>query len=248
MPKSLANRKKRKVSPAKPASLVKEVYDFLLREIISGAIAPGSYLSEVSLVERFHASRTPIREALIHLYKEGLLQKGPFKGYVVASMSLDSIRELFELRLLLEPAAARLAARNPARKIIEQLEQAHVRMQHAAEANVRSFQDFLDLSEMDSHFHNSIAEASGNKKMAKVIAEIMHHFERFHSNCYQNSPWVSSTLSEHKNLLKAIASGDPAQAEQLMLLHIRNAIERAKELSLGMLSDPAVEIRHLPRV
>jgi len=248
MPKSLANRRKRKVSPVKPGSLVKEVYNFLLREIISGAIAPGSYLSEVSLVERFHASRTPIREALIHLYKEGLLQKGPFKGYVVASMSLDSIRELFELRLLLEPAAARLAARNPgARKIIEQLEQAHVRMQRA-EAQVRSFQDFLSLSEMDTHFHKSIAEASGNKKMAKVISEIMNQFERFHSNCYQNSPWVSSTLSEHKNLLKAIGSGDPAKAEQLMLLHIRNAIERAKELSLGMLGDPEVELRHVPRV
>jgi len=248
MPKSLANRQKRKASPAKPASLVKEVYDFLLREIISGAIAPGSYLSEVSLVERFNASRTPIREALIHLYKEGLLQKGPFKGYLVASMSLDSIRELFELRLLLEPAAARLAARNPgARKIVERLQQVHTQMQHA-EAQVRSFQDFLDLSEMDSQFHKSIAEASGNKKLAKVIAEIMNQFERFHSNCYRSSPWVSSTLSEHKNLLKAIEAGDPGQAEQLMLLHIRNAIERAKELSLGMLSDPGVEVRQLHRV
>ena len=241
-------RAKRRISGTRPASRVNEIYNLLLREIISGAIAPGSYLSEVSLVERLNASRTPIREALIHLFKEGLLQKGPFKGYVVASMSLDTIRELFELRLLLEPAAARLAARNPsARQIIQQLEETHLSMQQAKD-RARTFQDFLEVSEMDSHFHKSIAEASGNKKMAKVISEIMNQFERFHSNCYQSSPWVSSTLAEHKSVLKAIRTGDPNEAERLMLLHIRKAIDRAKELSLGMLNDPEVELRNLPRV
>jgi DNA-binding GntR family transcriptional regulator len=248
MARNINHRDRRKVSPSKRVSLVKEVYDSLLREIISGAVAPGSYLSEANLVEQFNASRTPIREALIHLHKEGLLQKGPYKGYFVTSMSLDSVRELFELRLLLEPAAARLAARNPdARKIMERLQQAHTQMQRA-DAHVRSFEDSLNLNKIDTTFHKSIAEASGNKKLANIIGEIMNQFERFHRTCFQKRPLFSDTLSEHTNLLEAILCGDPTQAEQLMLVHIHNSIERAKEWSLGMLGHPGAEIGHPPRV
>jgi Bacterial regulatory proteins, gntR family len=60
----------------------------------AGKLHPGEYLSEFVLLERFHGSRTPIRETLIHLYKEGLLQKGRFKGYVTAEMSIETLKEL----------------------------------------------------------------------------------------------------------------------------------------------------------
>src|SRR5206468_8654423 len=103
---------------------VNGVYERLRREILSGVIPPGEFLLEENLAERFKISRTPLREAFIHLYRDGLLQKGPYKGYVVTGVTLATYRGGFQLRLLLEPAAAKLAAQNPnAAPFLEQAEQ-----------------------------------------------------------------------------------------------------------------------------
>jgi DNA-binding GntR family transcriptional regulator len=71
---------------------VNGVYDRLRREILSGVIPPGEFLLEEDLAERFEISRTPLREAFIHLYRDGLLQKGPYKGYVVTEVTLATYR------------------------------------------------------------------------------------------------------------------------------------------------------------
>ena len=222
-------------APDKSSLLPKEIYECLLREIITGVMAPGQYLSEVNLTQRFQASRTPVREALIHLHKEALLQKGPFKGYVVAEMSLGSIREIFQLRLLLEPAAAKRAARNSTGyTVIKKIQTLQQRMQEVIGLS-NGYQQFLQISELDCDFHKAIGEASGNRRLAKLIAEIMNQIRRFQCGCYQNRPWLSDTFEEHTTILDAIKFPDPPKAEHLMLQHIRQSITRTKELSLGAL-------------
>jgi DNA-binding GntR family transcriptional regulator len=221
----------------KPASLVEEIYEILMAEIITGELHPGEFLSELTLLERFRASRTPIREALIHLYKEGLLQKGRFKGYVIAEMSIETVRELYQLRLLLEPAAAKLAARNPqARHHCENLNQIHARMQEQV-SEVIKVEDILELSELDANFHKSIGEASGNKKLAKFIAEIMNQVRRVYCGCYQNKEWDMKTLQEHKVILDAVKVHDHRKAERHMFQHLKMAFGRAKEISMGTFGD-----------
>src|SRR2546426_85536 len=91
----------------------KKVYETMLRRIIIGEIAPGEILTELELANQFSTSRTPIREACIHLLKEGFLRAAPRRGYVVTELSLDDIRELYQLRLMLEPPAAKFAAEAP---------------------------------------------------------------------------------------------------------------------------------------
>ena len=82
----------------------------MLRRIIVGEIAPGEVLTELDLANQFGTSRTPVREACIHLLKEGLLRTAPRRGYIVTELSLDDIRELYQLRLMLELPAAEFAA------------------------------------------------------------------------------------------------------------------------------------------
>jgi len=229
-------------APDKSSLLSQEIYECLLREIIAGVMAPGQYLSEVNLSQRFQASRTPVREALIHLHKEALLEKGPFnskdfKGYVVAEMSLESIRELFQLRLLLEPAAAKLAARNSrAEEVLKKIQALQEEMQEAVESS-NGYQQFLQISELDCDFHKAIGEACGNRRLAKLIAEIMNHFRRFQCGCFKNRPWLSDTFEEHATILEAIKLRDPPEAEHFMLQHIRQSIARIKELSFGPLDN-----------
>ena len=198
-----------------------------------GEIRPGEYLSEMSLVERFHASRTPIREALVHLHKEGLLQRGPHRGYQVAEVSLESVRELFELRLILEPAAAKMAARNASSTTtLAELTEIGRKMEEALQSR-----QSVEVNNLDVIFHMAVADASGNKKLATIITEVMNQLRRFHADCYVRSPWLSDTVHEHQKVLEAIKSGNSAGAEQSMARHISHAIDRAKELSLGGLGE-----------
>jgi DNA-binding GntR family transcriptional regulator len=221
----------------KPTSLVNKIYESLVGEIITGVVPPGCYLSESRLADRFRASRTPVREVLIHLHKEGFVQKGPSKGFVVSQLSLESIRELFFLRLLLEPAAAKLASRNSSVEPgCEELEQVHTRMKQEMEQKI-NFYDILELSNLDHRFHTFVGQASGNKRLGNFIADIMNQFRRVHCGCYQHRTWDSETLEEHKSILDAIRGQDPSAAEQRMLHHLRKSIGRAKVLFAEMLGD-----------
>jgi DNA-binding GntR family transcriptional regulator len=210
---------------------VNGVYDRLRREILSGVIAPGEFLLEENLAERFKISRTPLREAFIHLYRDGLLQKGPYKGYVVTEVTLAIYREVFQLRLLLEPAAAKLAAQNPtADRFLDQAEQIVERMDSLAKSELTP-EELLEAGGLDSSFHRCIAQASGNKRLVKFIDELASAREFSYAK-YSNRP-VDETVREHRSVLRAIKSGGAAEAEQAMLQHIRQALERAKELFLG---------------
>jgi DNA-binding GntR family transcriptional regulator len=194
-------------------------------------IPPGEFLLEEDLAERFKISRTPLREAFIHLHRDGLLQKGPYKGYVVTEVTLATYREVFQLRLLLEPAAAKLAAKNSnADRFLGQAEQIVERMDVLAKSELTP-EELLEAGELDSTFHSCIAQASGNKRMVKFIDELASAREFSYAK-YPNRP-LDDTVREHRSVLKAIKSGDAVKAEQAMLHHIRQALERAKDLFLG---------------
>jgi DNA-binding GntR family transcriptional regulator len=227
-----------RIKKRKRTSLVDKIYESLLGEIITGVVPPGCYLSESSLADRFKASRTPVREVLIHLYKEGFVQKGPSKGFVVSHLSLESIRELFFLRLLLEPAAAKLAARNPASKQpCAELERVHIRMQEQMKQKV-DFYNILELDDLDCGFHTFVAQASRNKRLGACISDIMNQFRRVYCGSYQeHQTWDSETLEEHKSILAAIREQDPSSAEQRMLHHLRKSIARVRTLFADMLGD-----------
>src|SRR5581483_1675974 len=209
-----------------PGSRTQTIYEELLRRIIAGEIAQGEFLSEVKLANDFQSSRTPIREACIHLYKEGFLRVAPHKGYVVTEVSLEEIRELYELRQVLEPRAAERAANGYLSPGFRAECEALIQLTRTLMEKERTYEAFVQLGQAEYGFHNAIAKAAGNRKWVKFMAEIMNQFRRFHFVCFRTSPWLSFTVDEHSMILDAICSRDAERAGRLMYEHVTKGAER----------------------
>lgn len=198
--------------------IVRDVYESMSRQIIIGEFAQGEILTDVGLADQFNSSRTPVREACIHLVKEGFLKTLRGRGYIVTEISLDDVRELYQLRLLLEPSAAELAARASlpknffftCSKLLEKFEK---------DCAARTYEEFLEYGKSDWCIHIEIAKASGNKRLARILAELMNQFRRFQYTCFRKSPWVNATAHEHSAIIEAIRFHNADQAHQLMYEH-----------------------------
>jgi DNA-binding GntR family transcriptional regulator len=211
--------------------IVRDVYESVSRQIIVGEFAQGEILTDVSLAEQFHSSRTPVREACIHLVKEGFLKALPGRGYMVTEISLDDVRELYQLRLLLEPSAAELAACAnlpkeffiTCSKLLEKFEK---------DCAARTYEDFQEVGKSDYGIHFEIAKASGNKRLARILADLMNQFRRFQYTVFRKSPWVNVSAPEHAAIIEAIRLHNASLARQLMYQHVQEATKRAFQLAL----------------
>jgi GntR family transcriptional regulator, rspAB operon transcriptional repressor len=219
-----------------PKGTTQKVYETMMRRIITSEIAPGEVLIEVELAKQFNTSRTPIREACIHLLKEGFLRAIPRRGYSVTELSLDEIRELYQLRLMLEPPAAELAAEAALGKDFFSNCSALIERYKKIAEEERTYEKFLELGTAEYGFHHEIAKASGNKKLAKTMAELMNQFRRFHYTGFRKSMLFAATVEEHMEILDAIRLHDGGQARQMMYKHVQMGAQRAFQLVLGSLS------------
>ena len=221
----------------------KNIYESMVRRIVVGDFAPGEILTDVGLANLFSTSRTPVREACIHLVREGFLERAQGRGYIVTATSLDDARELYQLRLILEPPAAELAAGVSlpksffltCSKLIEQITQTWDETLSAE----RSYERYLALGKAEYGFHCEIAEASGSRRLAKTIRELMNEFRRFHYVGSRRSPYQATGNEEHIEIVEAIHRQDAPAARRLMHEHILNGSQRALQLVLNSLSDRA---------
>jgi len=219
-----------KKQQAEPAStpLFNDIYNGLLHEIFRGELGSGTYLAEGALAERFGVSRTPIREALVHLVNDGFLEKAAFRSYVVADASAQSARELYDLRLLLEPAAAAQAATNPLGMNAVNRAQQTIEGMRDFPPKVKDIDRLIAFSELDSRFHQLIAEASGNKYMTRFITELTKHNQRFWMLSNSETAPLSKTVAEHTEILDSIRSRKPEEAAKRITDHLTKARSRLR--------------------
>jgi DNA-binding GntR family transcriptional regulator len=141
------------------------VYQSLKREILAGTYAPGEALQEGRLAAQFGSSRTPVREALARLEADSLLTIVPRRGAFVRQLTARDFLEVNELRLLIEPVTARLAA-----SVIDAEPVARLQELHASIARDKPAErDFAALLDLDRQMHTLISEATGNARLAKLI-------------------------------------------------------------------------------
>jgi DNA-binding GntR family transcriptional regulator len=155
--------------PAKAAPTeTQRVYEALKRALLAGEFAPGEALQEGRLAAQFGASRTPVREALTRLEADSLLTIVPRRGAFVRQLTARDFLEVNELRLMLEPVTARLAARVVSDEAVAELQELH-----AAIARDRPTErDFAALLDLDRRMHTLISEATGNARLAKLIQSL----------------------------------------------------------------------------
>ncbi|MEU7488603.1 GntR family transcriptional regulator [Streptomyces sp. NPDC042319] len=196
------------------------VADELRQMIISGELQPGSSLSEMTLSENFGVSRTPIREALKQLQIEGLVQVRPRVGTFVAVPSRREVTELFQMKELLEGAAARLLA---LRGRVPEVDRLQATMQEADEA-VRAG-DAERYAELVHEFHELIVVGADNSKLVAHYRTLMNQlaYTRLVRTSLAQPGRLSESDHEHHRVLDLILAKDGDGAERVMREHVRRS-------------------------
>ena len=188
-----------------------------LREaILQGVLRPGSWLREGDLAEALSVSRTPIREALKRLSDEGVTERIPNRGTVVASLSVEDILAIYEVRATLEGLAARLAARHQTPDMVAALRATNEKMRWAAASGA-------DLSAINMLFHRRLREAAGSDYLARFLIQIENDVRRFGQTTLVAPGRDTEVIAEHESLIDAIENGEAERAEELAVAHIRKA-------------------------
>lgn len=190
-----------------------------LREaILTGQLAPGSIVVEPRLAQEYSVSKTPIREALRLLTSQGLLTVLPKKGYLVRTMSLNDVQETLDLRMLLEPHAAAAAAGFLPQHLLGDLRGL---LDTQAELSER---DPLAAMDAAQRFHQGIADASRNTRLAESLRHCFDETARAHHVLpgLQRYMGVPTELKEHEAIYAAIAAGDARAADETMATHLRS--------------------------
>lgn len=201
-------------------SLEEAVYLKLEEEILSGKLRRGEQLREIALAERLQASRTPVRGALHRLAEDGLVELCANKGATVIGITAEDIADIYEVRKRLEGLAARLAAERMSEEEKESLKET-VELSEFYLAR----RDDKQSGELDSEFHNIIFQASGSRHLCKILCDLHKNIKAYRRLSFSKSDRAKKSIAEHKEILEAILSGDPDEAERLTSVHIDNALK-----------------------
>jgi DNA-binding GntR family transcriptional regulator len=199
-------------------SVVDLAYRRIRALVLEGEIVPGSRLGQAELAERLGISRTPVREALRRLTGEGLAEFVPNRGFRAAELGLDGVRRRLEVRLLLEPGIARLAAE---RRNDEDLVALHDAVAREEQAQTRAA-----AHDASRGFHLALARATRNSELVAVFEAlwIVEIGRRLLAARAAEGDWPRTDACEHRAVAEAVADRDGDRAASLMLAHVSDAL------------------------
>ena len=207
-------------------------------DIIKGRLEPGAKLREVALAEHYEVSRIPIREALRALEADGLVESRKYSGSVVAPSPVEDAEDLFEIRIVLESATAKRAARRAAELSAggdhdAKWSEIRAEINEILEAGdaVIAEERFEDLAVLNMRFHFAVAELSGSLSFISLLRQISGKIEWLYSlNLMRRGP---QAWPEHREIIAAIDAGQVEQAAEVMARHVR----RSRDSYFAMMSD-----------
>jgi len=193
------------------------VYESLRADILSCRLAPGDDMREQDLAERYAVSRQPVREALLRLEREHLVTVQPRQGYRVNPISLSDARDILRFRLALEPACVMEAIGN------------------ASDATLKSLDEFRrfsgnheDFIAYNRSFHTALANASGNRRMATALCDLIGQADRLVRVSVSNlrGHYPAKLVAEHVSLIEAMQRRDSRSAARIIKNHIAQTEKR----------------------
>jgi DNA-binding GntR family transcriptional regulator len=189
------------------------VRDELQHAILEGVLRPGERLRAEALAQRFGTSRTPVREALLQLEAQGLVEVEPNRGAVVRAFDAADLLDLYALRALLEPAAAARAATRIGDEQIQQLDD-------LTDDNATPEQQ-MAANEL---FHRIIVEAAGSPRLTAAMRAASGIPRGFRSSFWHDDEQRAESLMCHRRLIDAFTARDAQLAEAVMRMHILGAV------------------------
>ncbi len=210
--------------PSSPKiSRANDAYERLKGEILENRLPPGYQGTEPEVAERLNMSRTPVREALIRLQGEGLIELIPRRGIRVLPIAPSDMRDIYQILTVLEPeAAAEVAQSGLNKQQVEDLEAATAEMEQALKDN-----DLDRWAAADDRFHRTLLLCNRNNRLTAFVNMLFDqaHRARIITLHLRDIPWKST--EDHRNILKAVAEGDAARTRELFRSHRERA---AREL------------------
>jgi len=201
------------------------VYENLKKRIITHSLKHGDPLNESILAGELKTSKTPVREALQQLEKEGFVENIPGKGSFVSIISIQDIRELFEIREILECEVVKRAALKIDPDKVESIKK-KFETESNGEKNSR------DHFRAGDRIHTFVFESLGNKRLLEYYRRLQEHIIRMRLNFFSELHQERSEQSykEHLEIVDALIAKDPLRAEKAMRDHLRNATEYLKKI------------------
>jgi DNA-binding GntR family transcriptional regulator len=208
-----------KILAAQP-KLVELVQDAILAEIASGKLPPGARIIQEQIAQELGVSRQPVQQALLLLRNLGVLQDAPGRGLQVAPLDLEHVRNMYDMRAVIEGLAFRKAAERNAKRARAE-GPAYIEAGRKAVASGQ----VADMIEADMAFHDFIYTLSGNPLVAPAMDTHWTNTQRVMGEVLMRDEKPRDIWNQHEALLEAVTAGDGVRAEQLARQHIEQAAD-----------------------
>jgi DNA-binding GntR family transcriptional regulator len=208
-------------------SLREQLFAVIREAILTNKYVPGEELQIDKLASEFGVSTTPVREALVRLEGVGLVRLTPNRGAQVTEITLEDVRDVWEVRRLLEPYAAKTAALNCSPEELDEL-------QEKLEQVLAETDNFSAYMESDLALHDLLAKYVTNKELADIMDRVKEHSLRIRYFAEENSlklrkEVIQQATREHLEIVAALRERDPAKVAQLVFGHLVSGEERTLE-------------------
>ena len=229
------------------SSLTSVVQGELERMILSGELAPGAKLTEVALAASLGVSRGPLREAFRMLEEAGLVRTEKNRGVFVRNIPIDEAVEIFDLRAAMDELVGRRLAERITTAQLKEIRGLVDQMEHAVRAKDARHYHLLNL-----RFHDRLVELAGNSKLTAIYRKLIKELSLFRRLNLADGGPMPISVGEHRQIVKAIASGDPDTAGRAMFDHVIESKERTiknnlRERSAQVPAPAAPKARELER-
>jgi DNA-binding GntR family transcriptional regulator len=198
--------------------LADEVYDQLVEAIMNQEIGAHDRLIQERLAAELQISRTPVREALMRLETEGVLEAVPSGGFRLVQMSEDEVRHLYEARVAIEAQSARILALRAAPAELDSLRRLIAREEDLRDPTTR------DYFAANRNIHRAFVETTGNRLLLEMFDNIWGRAMAFHLFATLQNVEIAKSLGDHLALVDRIAGGDPSDAHDAFVAHIDDGL------------------------
>ncbi len=204
----------------KVPSLKEQVYLYLKNAIINSEMTLDTTYSEKWVADRLEVSRTPVREAILQLQQEYFVEVLPYKGFRVKKLSLEDVRDTFQIRLALEGFCVINLAQNrelaEVKKVLLELEDSLEQMEKCSKSK-----DPNAFVEQDARFHRAIINYAGNERLILMYNDIRFRFERITLRVLTAHGRMNSTILEHRKIFDMMKAGSGWEAFQAIQVHLQ---------------------------
>lgn len=199
------------------ANLTDRVYEELRQNILLGKYQDGEALTELGVAKELKVSRTPVREALRQLELEELVEIRPNRGAVVKGITIEDIRDIYEIRIMIESMAAARAALEAAPEDLDMLEETLDLTQFYLER-----ENYEKLLSMDGRFHQQLYDICQSRMLRRILKDLHNYVGRSRGASLKTEGRAIESLQEHRLILEAMKNHDAEAAKARMAEHVRN--------------------------